>query len=546
MTSRREFLLGLSALALLPFERTEPELILYNGNIWTVNPSQLRAQAVAISGGRFLAVGSNQEVLTLAAGSSRKVDLAGKTVLPGFNDAHSHPVESGVEHLRMVACDKDSIADIQAALQQRAAKTPPGEWVLGFLYDDGKTPRPLSREDLDAAAPAQPVLVRHRGGHTVFVNSRAFKLAGVNEKTADPPGGRFEHDSAGHLTGHVGDRATAVFEKLIAYNPSREDYRRAASLIAKMFISKGVTSACDADTGPDGLQGYEDARDAGEFPMRVYCHIAVTALDKFMAAGLHTGFGDEWIRLGGVKQYADGSISERTAWLSQPYIGMGDYRGLQVSRREDMYENGHKAHAAGWQLATHANGDLAIDEILGVYEQIQREMPVGDPRYRIEHCTLLTPALIGRMKALNAIPAPFSCYTYFHGDVMHFYGQDRLEHMFPMRDFLAAGLRPTDSSDYTASPSEPMMWLQSQTTRSDMQGNVWGANQRITVEQAIQCGTLHGAYGSFEEKLKGSIEPGKLADLLVLGKDPFRVEPAELISIPVERTMVGGKWVYEA
>jgi predicted amidohydrolase YtcJ len=313
-----------------------------------------------------------------------------------------------------------------------------------------------------------------------------------------------------------------------------------------MFTSKGVTSACDADTNPDGLQGYQDARDAGEFPMRVYCHIAVTAVDKFMAAGLHTGFGDEWIRIGGVKQYADGSISERTAWLSRPYIGMGDYRGLQVSRREDLYENGRKAHAAGWQLATHANGDLAIDEVLGVYEQIQREMPVRDPRYRIEHCTFPTPALTERMKALNAIPVPFSCYTYFHGDVMHFYGQDRLEHMFPMRDFLAAGLRPTDSSDYTASPSEPMMWLESETTRSDMQRHVWGANQRISVEQAIQCGTLNGAYASFEEKLKGSIEPGKLADLLVLGKDPFRVEAAELIAIPVERTMIGGQWVYEA
>lgn len=546
MITRRNFLTGLGAFALLPLQRIEPELILHNGNIWTVDPLLPRAQAVAISGGRFLAVGSNDDVLRLAAGRSRKIDLGDKTVLPGFNDAHSHPVESGVEHLRMVACDKSSIPAIQAALRERAAKTPAGQWVLGFLYDDGKTPRPLSREDLDAAVADHPVLVRHRGGHTVFVNSLALKLAGVEDKTPDPPGGRFEHDSAGHLTGHVGDRATAVFEKLIAYKPNRDDYRAGAKLVSQMMTSKGVTSACDADATPEDLQGYQDARDSGELRVRIYSHITVRALDRMIAAGLHTGFGDEWVRLGAIKQYADGSISERTAWLSQPYIGMGDYRGLQVSTREDLYENSRKAHAAGWQLGTHANGDLAIDEILGVYEQVQSEMPRPDPRYRIEHCTLLNPSLIQRMKALSVIPAPFSCYVYFHGDVMHFYGEDRLKRMFPMRDFLDAGLRPTDSSDYTASPFDPMMWLQSQVTRTDMSGKVWGANQRITVEEAIRCGTINGAYASFEESIKGSISPGKLADLIVLGRDPFRADPASLINIPVERTMVGGKWMYEA
>lgn len=546
MTTRRHFLLGLGAFALLPLEHTEPEIILYNGNFWTVDPLLPKAQAVAIAGGRFLAVGSNDDVLRLAAGRSRKIDLGGKAVLPGFNDAHSHPVDSGVEHLRMVACDKDSIPAIQAALRQRAAKTPARQWVLGFLYDDGKTSRPLSRQDLDAAVPDHPVLVRHRGGHTVFVNSLALQLAGVNEKTPDPPGGRFEHDSAGHLTGHVGDRATAVFEKLIAYSPTRQDYSSGAKLISQMMTAKGVTSACDADATPEGLQAYQDARDAGELRLRIYSHITVRALDRMIAAGLHTGFGDEWVRLGAIKQYADGSISERTAWLSQPYIGMGDYRGLQVGSREELYENSRKAHAAGWQLGTHANGDLAIAEILDVYEQVQRELPLRDPRYRVEHCTLLNPSLIQRMQALNAIPVPFSCYVYFHGDVMHFYGEERLQHMFPMRTFLDAGLRPADSSDYTASPSDPMMWLQSQVTRRDMKGTAWGANQRITVAEAVRCGTVHGAYASFEENIKGTIAPGKLADLIVLGRDPFHSDPESLVNIPIERTMVGGRWVYES
>jgi predicted amidohydrolase YtcJ len=545
-TSRRDFICQLGAFAMVPIARIEPDLILHSGNIWTVNEEMPLAQAIAISDGRILAVGSNEEVLRLAAGRSKKVDLAGKTVLPGFIDAHAHPCASGVNHLRMVACDKDSIGAIQSALRERAAEIPADQWVLGFLYDDGKTKRPLTLQDLDSAVRDHPVLVRHRGGHTIWVNSAALKLAGIDEHTPDPPGGRVEHDASGHLTGHIADRATERFDGLIQFTPTRADFREAAKLISKMFTSKGVTSAGDADADVEHLQGYQDARDAGELRMRVCAHMSVRTLDRMIAAGLHTGFGDEWVRIGAVKQYADGSISERTAWLSEPYIGIPDYRGLKVTDRDLLLETSRKAHAAGWQLATHANGDLAIDEILGVYEQVQRELPRPDPRYRIEHCTLLNDSLLQRMRALNVIPVPFSGYVYFHGDVMHFYGEPRTQHMFPMRDFLAHGLKPTDSSDYTASPSDPMMWLRSQVTRTDMKGNVWGANQKITVEEAVQCGTIHGAYSTFEEKVKGSIEPGKLADFVVLAEDPFHAEPMSLQKIAVERTMVGGKWVYES
>ena len=546
--SRRRFMQGMSSLVALPLMHAEePETVLYNGNIWTVDQSQPKAQAVAISGGRFLAVGSNEQVLPLATARTRKIDLGLKSVLPGFNDAHSHPVEAGVEHLHKVACDKESIEEIQMALRERAQHTPEGQWVLGFLYDDGKTPRPLNRRDLDQAVSDHPVLVQHRGGHTGFVNSRALELAKVTKQTPDPPGGRFEHDSNGDLTGFVGDAGMQVFLRLIPRTNTREDYRKAAALISKLFVSKGVTSACDADASPEDVEGYQDSRDAGELAMRVYCHVSAASLDQFMTAGIHTGFGDEWLRIGAVKQYADGSISERTAWLSQPYIGIANnYVGLQLSSREQLYETGRKAHAAGWQLATHANGDLAIDRILGVYEQIQKELPKKDPRFRIEHCTLLTDSLIQRMRALAVVPAPFSCYVYFHGDVMHYYGQERTRHMFAMRSFLDAGLRPTDSSDYTASPSNPMMWLQSQLTRRDMKGNVWGENQRISLQEAIRCGTVNGSYASFEEDLKGSIQPGQLADLVVLAQDPFKPDPSELLKIQVERTMVGGIWKFES
>jgi len=546
--SRRDFLQSMGSLLVLPLLRAqEPEVILYNGNIWTVDETQPQAQAVALSNGRFLAVGSNEDVLRLATARTRKIDLASKTVLPGFNDAHAHPVESGIEHLHKVACDKDSIEQIKALLHQRTKNTPPGQWVLGFLYDDGKTPRPINRHDLDDAVSDHPVLVQHRGGHTAFVNSIAFEVAKITDQTPDPPGGRFERDAEGHLTGFVGDAGMQAFLNLIPQTNTRDDYRQGAVLMSKLFTRKGITSACDADASPEDVQGYQDARDVGELTMRLYCHISASALDRFMAAGIHTGFGDEWVRIGGVKQYADGSISERTAWLSQPYIGISNnYVGLQLSSEEQLYEVGRKAHAEGWQLATHANGDLAIDRILSVYERIQRELPKKDSRFRIEHCTLATEPLIQRMRALRVVPAPFSCYVYFHGDVLHFYGEERTKHMFPMRSFLDGGLRPTDSSDYTVSPADPMMWLQSQITRTDPKGNAWGANQRITLQEAIFCGTVNGAYAAFEEDLKGRICPGQVADLVVLDQDPFKTDPSELVKINVERTMVGGIWRFES
>jgi predicted amidohydrolase YtcJ len=265
-----------------------------------------------------------------------------------------------------------------------------------------------------------------------------------------------------------------------------------------------------------------------------------------IAAGVRTGFGDEWVRVGGMKQVADGAISGRTARLSQPYIGRPNDYGTFSATEEELYEYGRKAHAAGWQLGTHANGDVAIERVLGIYERINREIPRRDPRFRIEHCTLINDSIIERMRALNVIPTPFSTYVYYHGEKMQYYGEERLKHMFALRTFLDSGLRPTQASDYPPGEFPAMMALQSEVTRTDLKGHVWGANQRITVEEAVRVGTINGAYASYEENLKGSIEAGKLADLVVLGRDPFKEDPSTLVTIPVERTMTGGKWVYES
>jgi len=547
-------LASLSALAnpaLAAILRQRPELILHNGSFLTMDPRQPQAEAIAIAGGRILAVGSEIDILDFAGVNTRKMDLGGKTVVPGFIDGHCHPAYSGRRHLRLIDCDLRSIAAIQDAVRERAAKTPPGEWVAGFKYDDTKTAekRFITREDLDAAAPDHPVYVAHRGGHTGYVNSPALAKAGITEKSPDPEGGKFVRDPAtGKLTGRLLERAAEIYENTIPAfgTTSRGEDRAAIKLITQMFAKAGVTSSTDAYGTPDDLRAYQDAREAGELSSRICCMIGYAHLDRMIASGVRTGFGDEWIRVGGMKATCDGSISERTARMSKPYVGRPDDFGMIVAGAEELYSHAHKAHDAGWQVGIHANGDVGIGMVLDLYERLQREQPRRDPRFRIEHCTVVNDDLVRRMKALGVIPTPFSTYVYFHGEKMQEYGEERLDSMFALRSFLDAGIRPTMASDYPPGPFEPMMALQSMVTRTDITGKTWGPRQKITVDEALRVCTVNGAHASFEEHEKGSLEPGKLADLVVLGRNPLTEDPASLVTIPIERTMVGGRWVYES
>ncbi len=547
--SRRRFLGSLAALTVLSaFEQREADIILFNGNIVTMGNTP-RAQAAAIIDGRFFAVGDNKEIQALATGRTKKIDLGGKTVVPGFIDAHSHPGSSGLQHLREVDCDLRSIREIQEVIRQRAANTPKGNWVLGFKYDDTKTSegRIVNVSDLDAAAPEHPVRIQHRGGHTIYVNSLAMKLAGVTENVPDPQGGMFDRDpSTGKLNGRIKESASRAFDKIIPDSYTRDDLREGVKLISKMMTKTGVTSVHDAYGSPEYLRAYQDAYESGDLGLRIYCLIGYTHIDKMLVAGIRTGVGNEWVRVGAMKLTCDGSISERTARLSQPYIGRPNDYGILVMTEEQLYGYAKKAHDADWQIGVHANGDVGIDTTLKVYERLQKERPRKDPRFRIEHCTMINDNLIQRMKALGVIPTPFSTYVYYHGEKMREYGPERLKNMFALRSFLDAGIRATQASDYPPGPFEPMMALQSSVTRTDIKGNVWGANQKVTVEEAIRIGTINGAYASYEEKTKGSIEIGKFADLVVLGRDPFKEDPSTLITIPIERTMTGGKWVYES
>jgi predicted amidohydrolase YtcJ len=546
--NRREFLKSVSAASLLPLEQTRAELILHHGNIITVDDRQPKAEAVAIAGGRLFAVGSNDDVLNLATAATRKIDLEGKTVVPGFIDAHTHLGYSGLRHLTRLDCDLRSIDAIKGAIRAYAQETPVSDWVTGFKYDDTKTAegRALTREDLDEVAPEHPVFIEHRGGHTAYVNSLALERAGITEDTPDPQGGHRGRDASGRLNGKLEENAAFTMGNLLPSDFSREQAREGVKLITEMMARSGVTSAHDALGSPDDLRFYQDSREADELALRVYALIDVQYLDAMIEAGVRTGLGDEWVKVGPVKLLCDGSISERTARLSEPFVGSPDDYGIIVTEESELYEQARKAHAAGWQVAVHANGDVGIDITLRVLERVQQELPREDPRFRLEHCTVINDDLIARIRALGAIPNPFSTYVYYHGEKMIYYGAGRLEHMFAVRSFLDAGIKVTQTSDYPPGPFEPMMALQSSVTRTDMNGTTWGASQKVSVLEAIRVGTLHGAHASYEENDKGSLEAGKLADLVVLGQDPTEVDPSTLIDIPVERTMVGGRWVHEA
>ncbi|MFQ5690344.1 MAG: amidohydrolase [Gemmatimonadota bacterium] len=534
--------------------RFVPDLVLLNGRVYTVDAARPEAQAFAVAGGRFLAVGSDDEIRDLVRPGTEVIDAGGMTVTPGFIDAHSHPFYAGVRHLKDVNVDLRSIARIQSALRERAASTPPGQWVLGFMYDDTKLEdgRPLSRADLDQAVPDHPVQVEHRGGHTAVYNSLAFRLAGVTARTPDPEGGKFYRED-GELTGKVAERARAAFEKLIPSDTTREERARAMALISRLMTAAGLTSVQETGIGSDGLIAYQDAYASGDLRFRAYPFPsgggplgAGELYEGLKAAGIRTGFGDDRLRIGAVKFVVDGSASERTMAMSTPYVGRPDDFGILTMTQEQVNEVVEDAHRHGFQIGIHANGDRAIDIVLNAYERAQSRWPRPDPRFRIEHCSLVNPDLLRRIKAIGAIPTPFYTYIHYHGNKWGEYGPEKMRWMFAHRSFLDYGIPVAGASDYPPGPFEPLMAIQSLVTRRDMKGRVWGPNQRISVDEALRVCTLNGAHASFEEHLKGSITRGKLADFVILARDPHEEDPDRIKRIPVVRTVVGGETVHQA
>jgi hypothetical protein len=531
-----------------PNSQAAPDYVVINARVFTVDEEQPLAEAFAVKGDRFVAVGSSSDIRNMASSSTEIIDAEGMTVTPGFIDAHSHPSGAGVNELVQVNADRRSVSEITSVLQERANITPEGQWVRAFKYDDTKLAegRPINRFDIDELIPNHPVAVSHRGGHTSVYNSMALALAGVTAETPDPPGGRFYRDANGVLTGLVQGPARSVFNDLIPSDSSREQRRDGVILISELMTQAGLTSVHQTGGGRNDMIAFQDARDAGGMRFRMYLFPRGQLFNDLVNAGVRTGMGDEVFRIGAVKFTADGSASERTMRMSTPYEGRPDDFGLLYMTEEEIHESVENAHRNDFQVAIHANGDVTIDTVLKAYERVQRLWPRENTRHRIEHCSLVNPGLLQRIKNLGVVPAPFYTYVHYHGNKWTEYGEERMRWMFAHKSFLDYGIPVAPASDYTPGPYEPMMAIQSMVTRKDFDGRVWGPNQRITVDQAMRICTMNGAYASFEENLKGSITAGKLADFVILADDPHDIDADEIKNIEIVRTVVGGITMFGA
>ncbi len=532
------------------------DFVLFNAKVWTVDPRMPRAEAFAVKDGRFIAVGANGDIKSLIGPKTQSFDAKQMTVTPGFIDCHNHA--GGDDLLFQVLVGNPfevefvTVDSIVGKLRAKAATLPPSTWVEGFFFDDTKIKdnRQLDIHDLDRVSSDHPVVVRHRGGHTSFYNSKAMAMAGVTKTTPNPPGGTFDRDSNGELNGRVTDRANVVFSgigKRAVFTPQQTLQRNKEGLayISRQFVRYGLTSV--HHEGGD-LFALQQVRAEGNLRHRVSYEATGEVLEAMIRSGLQTGFGDEWIKLGATMEHiVDGSFSERTMAMSTPYAGVSPpYYGNLTESQDALNTWVERVHRAGIDINCHANGDVAISNTLTALERAQSLYPRPNARPKITHCTLVNDDLIRRIKAANVVPAVFSTYAYYNADKFRFYGQDLLKRCMAFRSFLDAGVRVAAGSDFSPGPFSPLMAIQAMVTRTGWNGETWGANQKITVDEALTVNTLNGAYASHEEAIKGSITQGKLADFVILADDPHTVNPDKIKDIQIVRTVTGGVTVHQA
>ena len=537
-------------------EAGQADTVVFNARVHTVDVANPSASAFAIRDGRFMRVGSDAAAKALAGKGTEIVDGKGMTIVPGFIDCHNHASGEMLLYEVLVGNPFEvefvTIASIITKLRAKAAQLPPGQWVEGFFHDDTKLKdqRSLTIADLDQVSSVHPVCVHHRGGHTGFYNAKAFAMAGVTNATVNPPGGTFDRARDGSLNGRVTDNAMDVFDSVGArpqFTLAQIEHRarEAAAHMSKSFVRYGLTGV--HHQGGD-LAALQAIRARGELRHRVSFETRGAMLEAMIANGVQTGFGDEWIRLGASSEHtADGSFSERTMAISTPYADRTPaYYGNVTEEQPVLDAWVERVHRAGIQANCHANGDVAIAMVLTAFERAQKAFPVADPRFKITHCTLVNDDIVRRMKVVGAIPAPFTSYAYYNADKFSFYGEALMRNAMAFRSFLDAGIPACAGSDFSPGPFAPLMGMQGMVTRTGWNGETWGANQRVSVAEALRINTFNGAYASREESSKGSITAGKLADYVVLADDPLQVAPDRIKDIAIVRTVTGGRTVFQA
>lgn len=534
----------------------DADLVVHNAKVYTVDSHMPKAEAFAVKGGRFMAVGTNADIRGLIGKGTQTYDARQMTVVPGFIDTHNHAPGNVLLYEVLVGnpyvVEFVTIASIVDKLRAKARETPAGMWVNGYFFDDTKVKdnRLINVHDLDEVSKDHPVAVHHRGGHTSFYNSKAFELAGITKNTPNPPGGTYDHDASGELNGRVTDRATGALNRVgtrPTFTPEQREQRDRDGLafISKQFVRYGLTSVHHEGGNLAALQAI---RADGKLLHRVSYEASGSVLEAMINGGIASGFGDEWIRFGATSEHTvDGSFSERTMALSTPYAGVEPpYKGNITETQDTLNAWAERVHRAGIQLNCHANGDVAIDMTLTAYERAQKAFPRADARPKITHCTLINDNLIRRMKALGLVPAPFTSYAYYNTDKFKYYGEELMKRCMAYRTFVDNGITAAAGSDFSPGPFDARMGIQGMVTRTGWDDGKWGLNQRVSVDEALQINTLNGAYNSHEEAIKGSITPGKFADFVVMADDMHTIDQDKIKDIQVVRTVVGGVTVYQA
>ncbi len=529
------------------------DLVVVNARIITVDDDNPRAEAFAVKGDTFIAVGPNTQMKKLIGDDTTVLDARGKTITPGFIDAHLHPgpvypASSRLGKVDLRPASVKTMDELIDALREKAKTTPKGQWVFGSRYQDTKLGRHPTREDLDKASTEHPISISHSSGHVNVVNSLALKNAGITKETPDPPGGGFDRDENGLPNGICREGAGRLARRGSPPPPSvtKDEKLNGYRLCFKNYLSKGITSVGDAGTGGSAISFYQELIHSSAPVPRINKMIGSRYLPHLKELHLIGPIGDERFRLGTIKIFHGNSLSGRTCWLYEPYdainpkTGKKDYYGIPPGRsQEELDKLVYDIHEAGFQMACHSNGDREIDMVLDAIEKALKKLPRNNHRHRIEHCSVVNPKILNRIKRLGVILALHS-YVYEHGDKMEDYGPRRWPMMHPNHSATEMGIIVAGNSDSPVSAADPLLRIQSMVTRKTVEGKVYGPEQKVSMETAIRIWTMGGAHASFEENIKGSIEVGKLADFVVLSQNPTQVPPDRIKDIEVERTYVGG------
>ena len=540
-----------------------PDLLLVNANVLTMDPARPRAAAVAVAGGRIAAVGADAAELAAGVSTDKVIDLKGATLIPGFHDAHNHMVGFGLS-LAEVDLRAGSLDELYARVAARAAATPPGEWVTGAGYDQNHLGAHPHRDALDRVAPGRRVWLKHTSGHMCVVNSLVLGDLGIDASAPHVDGGLVAADAAGRPTGLLEERAQGLVGGLTRPYPLAT-LADAVAAAAQAYLREGLTSVTEAGIGggwvghsPVELAAYVAAREQGRLPVRVELMVISDALRPLAAhpsdgieagldLGLRTGFGDDWLRLGPMKVFTDGSLVGRTAAMSDPYEGEPGNRGYLQAAAAQLTAAIIAAHRAGWRVAAHAIGDRAIDLALDAFGAAAARYPRRDQRHRIEHFAAARPDQVARAAALGVLPVPQGRFATEIGDgMLAAVGPARHSWLYRQRSVLDAGLVLAGSSDRPVVAGSPLLGLHDMVNRRTAAGAPFNAAEAVTAAEALRAYTWGSAYASKAEHVKGSVEPGKLADLTVLSEDPTAVDPARIAGLEVIATIVGGEFRYSA